>query len=309
MSESVNVTKDSIQIPYRRFLSDSAAGLAAILLGIGAYYRPLLGTPLNRVLAIGTVGSQVKVFSLLLLFLLATPIGFAVNAISWFIFGQAIAYIERMCARLGAGDAWLFPIEDVAGSRCTAFIRGELPGNEMTFDHLASLLREVLDMPQLARLCPETQVRGLVYFLRNLGLFASIIGFARLASAQVHPVRSVVLALLIVLTLTMRWNWIARKPAFIKWIAAGVMLAATFFSVYGTTFSASSAWCMVASVALVLLAGLVGFYNGCDILLHWYIAGVALGGLSERLASSPDQIALMTAAKMLEVAGQRSNAI
>ena len=41
------LAKDSIQMPYRRFLSDSAAGFVLLLLSLAAYYLPVFGEPLS----------------------------------------------------------------------------------------------------------------------------------------------------------------------------------------------------------------------------------------------------------------------
>jgi hypothetical protein len=310
MQDSVNVTKDSIQIPYRRFLSDSAAGLAAILLGIVAYYGTIFGTPLNQVLAKGTIGPEVKIFALLLLFLLATPIGFAVNAASWFVFGQLIAYVERGCAWLHDPDSWLFPIEDVGGSRHTRFIRKQFEDDRLAFDQLASFVREVLDMPPLSLLSPETQVRGLVYFLRNLGFFALVISFANFISVQPQTYQQwiAVLAIALVLVLlVIRWKLVARS-ALAKWILAIVTLVSILLSIWGTTLSGSVIGWLVSSVALVLLAGLVGFYNGCDILLHWYVVSVALDEPHTGARASEEPKTLVTAAKTLRAAARRRDA-
>jgi hypothetical protein len=66
MTDNVSFGKDSIQLPYRRFLADSAAGFVAVGVFVFSYYASgsrHLGTP-----------TEVKVFLLFILFLLATPI-------------------------------------------------------------------------------------------------------------------------------------------------------------------------------------------------------------------------------------------
>lgn len=49
MAENIGVSRESLQISYRRFLSDSAAGFVLILILILAYYYPLFaGVALSK---------------------------------------------------------------------------------------------------------------------------------------------------------------------------------------------------------------------------------------------------------------------
>jgi hypothetical protein len=310
MPDSFGVSKDSIHIPYRRFLSDSAAGFLAILVAACAYYLPLLGAQALRDVTgpVPPIGKEAKFFVMLILFILATPIGFAVNATSWFVLGHLVARIERWCARAAGADTILFPVWDVAMSRCEQFVRMDLDPNGMKFEHLASLARHAIEVPLLSRLCPETQTRGLVIFFRNASFFALLIGLANLTSVRAAKLSAVLMLTLVALVpvLTIRWGAFAKRS---RALTITAILAIFVVGIVAVAFGvmrwsvASMSW-LSASVALVFLAGVVGYYNGCDVLLHLYLAAAALGGSSSRLAVVEEQQALLGIVKMIRRAAE-----
>ena len=108
MHATFSITREGINIPYRTFLADSASGLVLILFVLACYrFRIVTSAPLrDLVLDVGApaFGSEVKVFVLFALFLLATPLVFALNAISWLLLDQTIDTIEQCCSRV-RGDA------------------------------------------------------------------------------------------------------------------------------------------------------------------------------------------------------------
>src|SRR5688572_21492903 len=125
MADGFSISKDSIQIPYSRFLTESAAGLLLILLSIAAYYLPLVTHEPLRMSPLFSSGSmpgpEIKIFVLVVAFLLATPLGYAINGFSWTIMTQGIVYIETLCFRRGiAGDSSFFPASYVSEARHVA---------------------------------------------------------------------------------------------------------------------------------------------------------------------------------------------
>src|SRR5213075_4450 len=95
MPDTFGITKDGIQIPYRRFLADSAAGFLIVLIACLSYYWPLGGFAAWHGHASLSMPTEVRILIFVLLFVLATPLGFAVNAASWFMVEQATAAIEQ----------------------------------------------------------------------------------------------------------------------------------------------------------------------------------------------------------------------
>lgn len=79
-------SKEGIKLSYSRFLGDSATGLIVALVMVFSYYLPLFGPPLQDVLP-QPVGPETKIFVLVLLFLLSTPIGLILNATGWYLLG------------------------------------------------------------------------------------------------------------------------------------------------------------------------------------------------------------------------------
>ena len=98
--EKINISKEGIEIAYRRFLSDSTAGFIILLILILAYYYPVFGIPLND-----TNLSEMfhppppvlLIFICFLLFVLATTLGLATNAMSYFLFYCRILKLEKYC--------------------------------------------------------------------------------------------------------------------------------------------------------------------------------------------------------------------
>lgn len=98
MSQDLEITPQGIKLSYLRFLSDSAAGYVLLML-VGMVYR--LGLPFPFLGSISSVQltNEGRIFFFVLLFLLATPLGLALNALSWFLLGTINVWLLRL---------WLF---------------------------------------------------------------------------------------------------------------------------------------------------------------------------------------------------------
>lgn len=94
MNQTIQVSKKGIKISYLRFLSDTTPGyICLFLFGIVFYNKlplPFVGTSWINIIPF--LGTEVKVIFLVILFLLATPIGLYLNALSWFLFGSPVIY-------------------------------------------------------------------------------------------------------------------------------------------------------------------------------------------------------------------------
>jgi hypothetical protein len=80
------VSKEGIKLSYSRFLGDSATGLVVELVATLSYYYPIFGKSLKDAVQ-QPIGTEAKIFLLVLLFLLSTPIGLVLNATGWYLLG------------------------------------------------------------------------------------------------------------------------------------------------------------------------------------------------------------------------------
>lgn len=98
--QSIELSREGIKLSYLRFLSDSAAGQIVILVGILAYYYPIFGTPLKHSL-VSEMSTEVRILVLVMLFLLSTPLGLAINALSWFLLSPVQLRLQAFWFRGG----------------------------------------------------------------------------------------------------------------------------------------------------------------------------------------------------------------
>jgi hypothetical protein len=92
--QDVELSRSGMKISYLRFLSDSAAGQIVILIALAAYYFPVFGGPLRHFRG-GDVSTEVKVLVAVLLVLLSSPLGLAINATSWFVLSWLQVGLQR----------------------------------------------------------------------------------------------------------------------------------------------------------------------------------------------------------------------
>jgi hypothetical protein len=166
------ISKEGIKLSYSRFLADTASGLAFILLGVAAYYLPLLGKSLQDYLASGNMtlkmGSEVKVLAAVSLFFLATPIGLLVNATGWFLLGPLQIMLEKLFYRLGLPSHVFAELSVDRWRRTFKLTAGRL-------HEIASLVDGVFQesFPELVGQ-PDAHIRGVYRFARSLGLLSLI---------------------------------------------------------------------------------------------------------------------------------------
>lgn len=99
MSKDLELTQQGVRLSYLRFLSDSAPGFVLLLLLAAVYSLrlplPFFGTSwLNWYPT--QLSNQARIFILVLLFLLSTPVGLAVNALGSFVLGPVPIWLVRL---------------------------------------------------------------------------------------------------------------------------------------------------------------------------------------------------------------------
>jgi len=274
MAETVAFGKDNIQLPYRRFLADSAAGLVAIAMVVLAYYAfgtRRLGTP-----------TEVKVFLLLMLFLLATPIGFAANAVSWIVLGNAVALVERFCFTQTREGATLFVTSHIATARQMKLLTDRFALTADNFRETGSLFRDLMESDVLAKLAPPSNARELMIFLRNMGLFAFVAAMVTMAATQGrqrHGIAGIV-AVITCIGLSLRMPSRGHKFMSVRTLstvaAVGAGVAGVLFLLLNSSKPSLPVALLAVSALAVIIAGIVDYYHYSYVLLHTYFALEAL---------------------------------
>jgi len=298
MAEGFKITKDSIQIPYSRFLADTAAGFTSLLAFAAAYYLPLVTHCPIRLLLIAKgiqlgVGPEVKVFILLGLFLLSTPLGFAINAFSWLMLCQIIAAIESTCFRWSAsGRSHFFPAWYVSSARYTEPLAAQFGITDKSFASGTWFLRDALETPALAILNRDSQVRNLVLLLRNVAFFSLIGALTALCLSLSTPLAQIIFfvsAVIVLIIMTTRWcsTTRARKTFLMVAAAADVFgFGWLYYTSWSDSLAHQSLLFMIVALCSILVAGITGYYNCCASILHMHLAAAALG--CETKADSPE---------------------
>lgn len=274
---SFSITKDSIQVPYRTFLADSASGLALSLILMACYALPVLTEePLRKDVVLG-FGTEARVFIFVALFLLATPIGFTLNALSWLLLNQTVAAIEKWCSRRSAEK--LYSVWSVAKSRQAECVQKAFGADEKNFTETGWFLAELLDAPQLAAFAPYTHVRGLSIFLRNIAMLLLAASAVSLYVGHRTAWAAITVAIVVVLASTalmLRWS---NHGMIIAAFALATILAVTVALVpmCHPRFAWQAVMLAIAAVVLVGVIGLIGYYHYTLIMLHAYFAGCSVG--------------------------------
>ena len=170
VSQDIEVSKEGIKIPYRLFLSDSAAGYIAILIVIFSYYYPIFGKTLQEIfphLNNSSISIEVKIFVLLLVFLLSTPLGLAINAFSFIILGSLQIWSETRWFNV-KNSFFLYIIDGTKKKLlfddCKKFYQLE----EKNWHEISVLIDEMLSIYQPDVVESSGQLLGIYIFFRNI---------------------------------------------------------------------------------------------------------------------------------------------
>lgn len=84
MSEMIEVSKSGIKMEFPRFLGDAASGYLFLLLSLISYASDNNFRDIVMSCSFSNIGQEIKIAILILLFILATPLGRTINFGSWF---------------------------------------------------------------------------------------------------------------------------------------------------------------------------------------------------------------------------------
>jgi hypothetical protein len=303
MPENVALTKDSIQMPYRRFLSDSAAGFVLLLLIAAAYYLPIFEKPGRQIFPV-TLGPETKVFCLVLAFLLATPLGFAVNAFSWLLLTQVVSTIEHTCAVSAKRSTHSFYfVQHVARSRHFEVTTAALGmKDDIPIASVGWFFRETLEMPLLSEFASEANIRGLVIFLRDMAFFALLTGSVSLIISQRGTFRVIAYAVpvIVIPLLLLPWRLLATHKLVIALVIAIILaICALYFVAVSPPLVLQAILLFLLAAVFILATGAIGFYHYCGIILQAHLVSSALGIAIDQPQDNADQNALSTAIAIL----------
>jgi hypothetical protein len=171
---NVEVSKDGLKLPYRRFLADSAVGYILLLTLLIAYrmgtLNPLLGDALEPGLQ-----KEEKVFALVLLVLLTVPVGLALNALSWFALGPSQRRLQGFFYR---HSRWLKTIRrEYKVDAAEKYFGLSTEDPDAWYDRAQSL-KQVLYSHHPEQTHELEHVRGIRTFLRNVSLLAFFFALA-----------------------------------------------------------------------------------------------------------------------------------
>jgi len=152
------------------------------------------------------------------------------------------------------------------------------------------------------------QARGLLIFIRNAALFLLIMGLISLAAASQQgqwqlPTFFAISSLIIVL-LVIPWHTRKHTSIGLAAITAAIVIVVTITS-DDARLAIQAIVMLLASGACAILAGVIGFYNSCLVLLYAYFADITIGsddGLSAAAAPSLKKVTAMIRAASKVVA-------
>lgn len=118
-NDDVEISSSGLRFSYLRFLADGAAGLFLVLLLLLAFYLewPIPGLEHSqsfRSIIGGRVSHEAKIFVMILLVVLAVPIGLMINGFGWLAFGWVQTHTAGLwlhCRRLTASTLRLWHLD------------------------------------------------------------------------------------------------------------------------------------------------------------------------------------------------------
>jgi hypothetical protein len=268
------------------------------------------------------IGTEAKVFILFVLFLLATPIGFAVNALSWLLIDYSICGFERLYFTWSRTDGRIFPLWDVTEARFGRTLNDYFGLREDNFNLAGWFFRDVLEAYVPERFETQTHIKGLVVFLRNLTLFAIVLAFISLWNAVGLTLWLVAVGLAAAGTVTLlvnRWDAVDKDVAKRRKqfnVGAGVVTMAGFLVALLGVTPTDGHWYVRAVILLLGAAlttaviGMVEYYYHDAILLHAYFAcheyGVTPPETSPATSAPGNDRIMLIARELIQKIGERS---
>ena len=182
--ENVELSNTGIKFSYLRFLADGAAGLIAILFFVAGYYLdlPLLGSGKSfHSLMSGRIGGEVKIFIMILLGILAVPLGLSLNAAGWFLLG----WLQAKSAKFWFQHKENWFVKTTGDGFCVEELAESFNLDEMNVYRKYQFYEELLSAKRPEQLVHIQHIRGLKRLVRSAAMILLSGGvyllFARLA--------------------------------------------------------------------------------------------------------------------------------
>jgi len=170
MSEQqFELSQKGVKFSYKRFLSDSAPGYLLLLFIVIGYYYPIVGIRIQDLLnesfsLKSSLPKETKAVIILLLFLLSTPIGLMVNAISYIMMTPIINFLEKR--RIDKKQFWLSEWDNYALKICKKIY---LLNNSNWLD-IVNIFSAVLKIHHKDIIESNSHTEALGRFLRSISL-------------------------------------------------------------------------------------------------------------------------------------------
>lgn len=187
--ETIELSRQGgIKITYMRFLADSAPGFLFILISIFLYYLYFqgLGSPLEN------INPHVKIGILILLLLLATPLGLAINAISWMALNRFEQGIAKRLIRVKCGYGFLTGPSrlEFGFSLWHKIFLPNKPGSQNDYCLLYEYSKHyevLLSVYFPGSLSETSHISGLAQFTRSVAFIAAVLCLFFISASLVVP--------------------------------------------------------------------------------------------------------------------------
>lgn len=168
-TQNIEFSKEGIKFSYNRFLADSAAGFVIILIAIITYYNADIAIQLRQNLQT-SISKEVEIFLCLLLFLLSTPLGLTINALSWAVLGWFQAQIKiKWC------DNESFLIKSTKNELQFKDCKEFFGLSKDNWDYISAYSESVISVHRVNLIESLEFLGGLCIFIRNLSLLSFIL--------------------------------------------------------------------------------------------------------------------------------------
>jgi hypothetical protein len=269
-SSHIEATSSGLKLSYVRFISDSAPGFVVLLLiifGEGQRSQPWWAYHKELKVLVATVS-----------FLLATPVGLALNAISYFLLGHIQSQINRICF---LSRRW--PVRDTRRSFMVEESRAHFDFNADDWAERNDVYGELLETyrPDLAfRIEP---LRGLKRFSRSISVLSFVCFFYLKPGGWVNAISVAVVVLLWLgwiyfASLLGRLGKMRHEIGIVIALAALVLMVSARLT--GVTWQTINPLinepfrriCILAvGLFALLIAGMVDFYERATIAMYLHI--------------------------------------
>jgi hypothetical protein len=287
---SFEASSSGLKLSYLRFVSDSAPGFALLLL-LGFFWQDSLWWAQHR---------EFKVLFAALSFFLATPVGLAINAVSYFLLGQIQTQINRICF-LSRG----WPVRDTRRSLMLEETTAHFGFTANDWAERNDVYGELVESYRPDLSFRIEHLRGLKRFARSIALLSLICFFCLRPLAWCSAI-----AVIAIVTLWFTWIWIVsrREPkpeaSFLAsvlhelWIVILLAVLALIASarVIGVTCqTVDVALAQICTLAIALLgllvAGMVDFFQRATIAMQIYIESTpTIKGIRDVLSESAKRL-------------------